>query len=70
MKKLADGLVQIKKVRPSHLSPREQHDLMNVAELLIYLSEQQKQKISDLEDLVNELRGIFLFKLVLKKDEM
>lgn len=29
---------------------------MNVTELLIYLSDQQKQKISDLEDLVNELQ--------------
>ena len=57
MKKLADGLVQIKKMRPGHLTPKEQHELMNVTELLIYLSDQQKQKISDLEDLVNELQG-------------
>jgi hypothetical protein len=57
MENLAEGLVQIKKMRPGHLSSKEQHELMNVAELLIYLSEQQKQKISDLEDLVNELKG-------------
>ena len=57
MEKLADGLVQIKKMQPGHLTPKEQHDLMNVTELLIYLSDQQKQKISDLEDLVNELQG-------------
>jgi hypothetical protein len=57
MENLADGLVQIKKMRLGHLSSKEQHELMNVTELLIYLSEQQKQKISELEDLVNELKG-------------
>lgn len=57
MEELADGLVQIKKMRPGYLTQKEQHELMNVTELLIYLSDQQKQKISDLEDLVNELRG-------------
>lgn len=57
MEKLADGLVQIKKMRPGYLTSKEQHELMNVTELLIYLSDQQKQKISELEDLVNELKG-------------
>jgi hypothetical protein len=57
MENLADGLVQIKKMRLGHLSSKEQHELMNVTEQLIYLSEEQKQKISELEDLVNELKG-------------
>jgi hypothetical protein len=57
MAKLADGLVQIKKMRPGYMTSKEQHELMNVTELLIYLSDQQKQEISDLKDLVNELKG-------------
>lgn len=57
METLSDGLVQIKKMRPGELSSKEQHEIINLAELLIHLAEEQKQKISDLEDLVNKLRG-------------
>jgi hypothetical protein len=57
MEKLVDGLVQIKKMRSGYMTSKEKHELINVTELLTYLLDQQKQEISDLKNLVNELKG-------------
>lgn len=54
---LSASLLMAKKMKVGHLSSAEQHQLMNLAEYLYSLLQEKDGRISDLEDLVNELQG-------------
>ena len=54
---LTASLLMAKKLDVGHLSSAEQHHLMLLAEHLHSLSQEQKSRILELEDLVNELKG-------------
>jgi hypothetical protein len=54
---LSVSLLMAKKLDVGRLSSAEQHRLMNLAEHLYSLLQEKEGRISDLEDLVNELKG-------------
>jgi len=56
-KYLSASLLMAKKLDVGRLSSAEQHRLMNLAEYLYSLLQEKEVGISDLEDLVNELKG-------------
>lgn len=54
---LSEYIMRIKKVKPGYLNSKEQHDLVNLAELIAQIALKQEARISELEDLVNNLQG-------------